>query len=120
MRMPAEGFYGGQMDKWQQPAPQPVAPVWRPAYAAPLQQQGLAVASLVLGIFSVTLGWCYVGVLTAPVGIILGIVSLVQIKNNPDRYTGKPLAIAGIVTSSISAVLLALFVIFVILLQVGK
>ena len=120
MRMSAEGFYGGPMDKWQQPAPQPVAPVWRPAYAAPSQQQGLAVASLGLGIFTVTIGWCYVGILTAPVGIILGIIALVQIRNNPERYTGKPLAIAGIVTSSIYAVLVALFVILVILVQVGK
>ena len=106
------------------PQQQPLAPAWQPpppprAYTPP-PQQGLAVASLVLGIFTVTIGWCYVGILTAPIGIILGIISLIQIKNSPERYTGKPLAVAGIVTSSIFAVLVALFVILAILLQVGK
>jgi hypothetical protein len=66
------------------------------------QKQGLAVASLVLGIFSITVGWCCsIGMLSAPVGIVLGIVSLVQIKNDPARNTGKPLSIVGLVLSSV-------------------
>lgn len=66
------------------------------------QKQGLAVASLVLGIFSITVGWCCsIGLLSAPVGIVLGIVSLVQIKNDPVRNTGKPLSIVGLVLSSV-------------------
>lgn len=66
------------------------------------QKQGLAIASLVLGIFSITVGWCCsVGLLSAPVGIVLGIVSLVQIKNDPSRNTGKPLSIVGLVLSSV-------------------
>jgi len=85
--------------------PQPVAPVWQPPPPPPVQvprgqKQGLAVASLVLGIFSVTIGWCCsIGLLSAPVGIVLGIVSLVQIKNDPANNTGKPLSIIGIVLS---------------------
>jgi hypothetical protein len=39
--------------------------------------------------------------LSAPVGIVLGIVSLVQIKNDPVRNTGKPLSIVGLVLSSV-------------------
>lgn len=59
-------------------------------------------ASLVLGIFSITIGWCCsIGLLSAPVGIVLGIVSLVQIKNDPVRNTGKPLSIVGLVLSSV-------------------
>jgi len=66
------------------------------------QKQGLAIASLVLGIFSITVGWCCsIGLLSAPVGIVLGIVSLVQIKNDPARNTGKPLSIVGLVLSSV-------------------
>jgi hypothetical protein len=87
--------------------PQPVAPAWQPPPPPPVQmasgqKQGLAVASLVLGIFSITVGWCCsIGMLSAPVGIVLGIVSLVQIKNDPVRNTGKPLSIVGLVLSSV-------------------
>jgi ABC-type antimicrobial peptide transport system permease subunit len=69
---------------------------------AGVPKQGLAVASLVLGIFSITFGWCCsLGLITAPTGIVLGIVSLVQIKNDPAGNTGKPLSIIGIVLGSV-------------------
>jgi Domain of unknown function (DUF4190) len=42
--------------------------------------------------------------LSAPIGIVLGIVSLVQIKNDPARNTGKPLSIVGIVLGGIYVV----------------
>ena len=90
--------------------PQPVTPAWQPpppppVYVAQGQKQGLAIASLVLGIFSITVGWCCsIGLLSAPVGIVLGIVSLVQIKNNPANNTGKPLSIIGIVLGGVYVV----------------
>jgi hypothetical protein len=86
--------------------PQPIAPAWQPPPPPPMRpatasKQGLAVAALVLGIFSITIGWCCsLGLLSAPTGIVLGIVSLVQIKNDPVKNTGKPLSIIGIVLSS--------------------
>jgi hypothetical protein len=85
--------------------PQPVAPAWQPPPPPPMRQgtnqkQGLAVASLILGIFSITIGWCCsIGLLSAPVGVVLGIISLVQIKNDPATNTGKPLSIIGIALS---------------------
>jgi hypothetical protein len=94
--------------------PQPLQSGWLPppppAYPV-AKQQSLAVASLVLGITSMTIGWCcYFGVLTGPVAITLGIISLVQMKNNPDKFSGKGMAIAGIVTGSLYFVSLALIV----------
>lgn len=83
--------------------PAPVTPAWHPP--PPIRQstgqkQGLAVASLILGIFSFTIGWCCsIGLLSAPIGIVLGIISLVQIKNDPATNTGKPLSIIGICLS---------------------
>ncbi|HEY2973204.1 MAG TPA: DUF4190 domain-containing protein [Pyrinomonadaceae bacterium] len=91
--------------------PQPLQSGWTPppppAYpAAP--QQSLAIASLVLGIVSVTVGWCCsFGILTAPIALILGIVSLVQVKNEPSKYGGKGLAIGGIVTGSLYLAIVA-------------
>jgi len=94
--------------------PQPPAATWQPppppAYSV-APQQGLALTSLILGIFSITIGWCCsLGVLTAPVGIVLGIVSLVQIKNDPSKHTGKPLAIIGIITGAAYLLFWALLV----------
>lgn len=94
--------------------PQPLEARWTPppppAYPV-AQQQGLAIASLVLGIVSITVGWCCsFGILTSPIAIILGIISLVQIKNDPNRYGGKGMAIGGIATGALYFVVLALIV----------
>ena len=76
------------------------------------QKQGLAVASLIVGIVSLTVGWCcYFGVVTGPVAIVMGIIQLVMIKNNPNEYTGKPLAIIGIVTGAVYFAVLAIIII---------
>lgn len=97
--------------------PPPPAPSWQPP-PPPMTystgpQQGLAVTSLILGLVSITAGWCcYFGVITAPISIILGAISLLNIKKDPSNYGGKPLAIIGIVTSSLYFVLLALLVLF--------
>jgi len=106
---PSGGFGSGQFSE-----PQPIQSGWQPppppAYIAG-PQQGLAVASLVCGIFTVTIGWCcYLGVITGPVAIGLGIYSLNQIKNYPDKFSGKPFAITGIVTGAIYFLGLALFI----------
>jgi hypothetical protein len=104
---PSGGIGAGQF-----PVPQPSQAAWQPPPPPPAgPQQGLAVASLVCGIFTVTIGWCcYLGVITGPVAIGLGIASLNQIKNNPDKFTGKPFAITGIVTGSLYFVFVALII----------
>jgi len=106
---PSGGFGSPQF-----PVPQPAQPAWQPPPPPPYAagpQQGLAVASLITGIFTVTIGWCcYLGVITGPVAIGMGIYSLVQIKNNPDKFTGKPLAIIGIVTGAVYFLGLAIFI----------
>jgi hypothetical protein len=86
------------------------APPPPPAY--PLKpQQTLAVASFVLGIVSVTLGWCCsFGVLTSPIALVLGIVSLVQIKNDPTKNGGKGFAIGGVVCGGLYLVILVLII----------
>jgi len=104
---PSGGIGAGQF-----PVPQPSQAAWQPPPPPPAgPQQALAVASLVCGIFTVTIGWCcYLGVITGPVAIGLGIASLNQIKNNPDKFTGKPFAITGIVTGSLYFVFVALII----------
>lgn len=106
-------------DRYTPPQYSPPAPVpsgWTPPPPPPYpasRQQGLAITSLVLGILSVTVGLCcYFGILTGPAALVLGIISLVQIKNDPAKYGGKGFAIGGIVTGGLYFALLALIIIF--------
>lgn len=87
---------------WQPPPP--------PSVMAP--KQGMAIASMICGIFTVTIGWCcYLGVVSGPVAIGLGIYQLIQIKNKPEENTGKPFAIVGIATASAYFLLLAVIIV---------
>lgn len=64
----------------------------------PTEVNGMAVASLVLGL----LGFVPL------VGLILGVIANNQIKNNPRKYTGKGMATAGIVLSIIWLIILVI------------
>jgi type II secretory pathway pseudopilin PulG len=87
------------------------APYPYPYYPQMQQSTGLAIASLIVGIISIfTLGLLGIGALT---GMVLAIVALVKIKNNPARYGGQGMAIAGLVTSAVSLVL-AFFIVMAI------
>lgn len=98
---------------WADPSPpaqwqghQPIAtppghlPVQYASYSSP--NQVLGILSIVLGACSVTIGWCCSsGLLFGPAAIIIGIVAMVQNKNNPEAYGGSGLAIGGIVLGSL-------------------
>ena len=63
-------------------------------------RQGMAIASLVIGILSVpTLGCLGFGAL---VGIVLGTIALVRANREPGEYGGRGLAIGGMVASALS------------------
>ena len=69
-------------------------------------RKGLAITSLVLGIISIpTLGLLEVGAVTA---IVLGAFALSRIRKEPAVYGGKGMAIAGIITSAVSLLLIAI------------
>ena len=73
------------------------APEHRPAV-----KQGMAIASLVLGILSLpSLGCLGIGALVA---IVLGIVALTRANREPHVYGGKGFAIGGIVAAAMSLV----------------
>jgi hypothetical protein len=95
-------------------APAPLQSGWTPPPPPPYPisgQQNLAVTSMVLGICSMTIGWCcYLGVVTGPIAVVLGIIALNQIKSDPTKYSGKGMAIAGIITGGLYFVLLALII----------
>src|SRR5947207_168138 len=66
-------------------------------------RKGLAITSLTLGIVGLpTLGLCFIGGIA---GIILGVKALNKIKADPAHFTGKGMAVSGIIISSLSLVL---------------
>jgi type IV pilus assembly protein PilA len=65
-------------------------------------RKGMAITALVLGILSFPLVCAFgAGLLTALIGLILGIVALVRANRNPETYGGKGMAIAGLITSGV-------------------
>ena len=111
--LPSGSGSGGQL-----PEAQPIKPAWQPppppAYAEP-PNKSLSLASMILGIISVTVGWMCFGPMPAIVAIILGAVSLSQIKKNPERVTGRQFAWVGVITGSLSLIIFAgLVVVYVI------
>ena len=84
------------------------------------QQQSLAVASLILGLISITFGWICGGPFFALLAVILGIIALMQIRKDPARYGGKPLALTGTIMGAIVlAIYVVLMAIWLIMMFVG-
>jgi len=137
---PTQAYRADEMPGWQtpgswsqpssQPPSPPPAPSWQTPSQPPAQQQSwspppppnvgmsrgqqqnpLAIASLAVGIFSMTIGLCcYMGLIAGPVAIGLGGVALSQMKNNPQQSgASKGMAIAGIVTGGAALVIILIF-----------
>lgn len=90
---------------WQPPPP----PLVYPGTSAP--SQSLAMASMIVGLGGILLSWCF-GPVPGIVALVLGLVALSQIKKSPEKYTGRGMAITGIVVG-------ALTIAFYILLVIG-
>jgi hypothetical protein len=88
-------------------APQPAPPV--PLAQASLtgrapETNSMAVAGLVMGILSMTVGLVCCGLLFNILGIIFSSVALSQIKRSPAQQAGRNLAIIGLVLSLLGLV----------------
>ena len=102
-------------DQWQ---PKP-APVWQPPPppfpGRQQQSQGLALASMIIGIIGLFTGLFCFGPIPGIAALILGLVALSQIKKTPDKTGGKVFAIIGIATGSLSIFFFILFMIIAII-----
>ncbi|MBA2566559.1 MAG: DUF4190 domain-containing protein [Thermoleophilaceae bacterium] len=80
-------------------------PIYQPVYAPAPKPNGLAIASLVLGIL-----WVYwIGSILA---LIFGMVGKSQIDNSGGAQSGRGMAIAGIVLGWVGIGILLLFILF--------
>jgi hypothetical protein len=90
-----------------QPAATPA--VFPSATFLPPENHSFATTGLVLGIISLTVGLCCCyGLPFSVTGMVFSIIALSQIRSQPDRYTGKGMAITGLVLCGLSLLLMAL------------
>lgn len=80
-------------------APKP--PPLSAAAATPARTSGMAIASLVLGV----LGLFTCGI-TALVGVVLGAIAMVKIRNSDNRVEGHGIALAGVIVSGVFLLLI--------------
>ena len=83
--------------------PQPIQPLaGQNTITVGQRTNGFAVAGFVLGLLSLFSFCCCAGLPFNLLGFTCSIIGLVQINNRPAAYTGKGLAIAGLITSALS------------------
>lgn len=94
----------------------PVQPAFSSAPSGFVAQQkkGLGIASMIMGILSMCVGWIpfvgWAGLILAILGAVFGGIQLSNIKKNPAAYGGKGMAITGLVLSIIALALVLLFI----------
>jgi hypothetical protein len=90
-----------------------------PGYGVAPQNEGLAVASMVVGIVSFVLACGYgIGLLGSPVAMVLGKVSLNRIDQSGGQLGGRGMAQAGFIMGIIGTILLALVIIGVVIIVI--
>jgi len=95
----------------QPPPPLTVAPAPFSVTAPPRTNQ-MAMAGMILGILSLTVGCCCYGLPFNIAGIICSLVALSQISKEPITQKGKAFAITGLVLSLLSLLMSGLLMIF--------
>ena len=100
-------------------APQQVVPPAGGAYPSPPgwasapRTDGMAIASMVLGIVTVPLVFFLIGFITGILAIVLGAVSRGRIGRSNGQLTGKGMALAGILVGAIAMVLYVVLLVIV-------
>jgi hypothetical protein len=89
---------------WQPPPPPFVPTKQQPS-------QGLALASMIMGILGIVTGGCF-GPIPGIIALVLGLTALSQIKKSPDKVGGKPFATAGVIIGAISVAFYTLLILW--------
>lgn len=77
-----------------------------------VEKKGFAVTSLVLGICGVIFFWASLfGVALNVLAIIFGVIGIVKVRNESKIYSGKGMAIAGLVLGIIGLALMLIIII---------
>jgi len=75
---------------------------------------------MVLGNLGLFVGMFCLGPVPGIAALVLGLVALSQIKSAPDRNGGKPFAIVGIITGSLSMVIFVGWLLFIVIANLAS
>ena len=67
---------------------------------------------MITGIAGILFGWWCFGPLPGVAALVMGMIALSQIKKTPEKVTGKPYAMAGVIIGAISLVIFVLWIIW--------
>ncbi len=80
------------------------------------QNKTLPIVSLILGILSVC---CYISPITGLIALITGYLGMKNVKDDPDNYGGRGLAMAGMITGGIFFLVGVVYWVLIILMYAG-
>ena len=88
--------------------------VARPQPMSAPRTNGMALTGMIMGIVACPFGLCccYIGMPLGVLGLIFSLVGLSQIRANPETQSGKGLAIAGLILSLLSFLVVIGFLVF--------
>jgi hypothetical protein len=95
-------------------SPGPWQPPPSPFRSNKQASQGLALASMIVGLLGIFTGGCF-GPVPGFIALVLGWMALSQIKKSPETVGGKPFAMAGVIIGAISLVFYLLLLIWFLL-----
>ena len=92
-----------------------------PLPLAPQRTNPFALTGMIMGLISITVGCCCCyGLPFNVLGIVCSLIALAQIQGSPDLYSGKALAITGLIMSLVSIALAGLMMILWLALGSGE
>ena len=87
---------------------------------AQTKDQTLPTISLILGIISLVMVCCYGGIWLGLPAAIIGYLGMKNADNDPNRYTGRGLAVAGMVMGIVTCLISIGYIIFIILAMLAS
>ncbi|QNN53058.1 DUF4190 domain-containing protein [Nocardioides mesophilus] len=99
------------------PGPPPPGYGYPPAgYPAPAPTNGKATAALIVGISTLVLSWCCGAGVLGLVAVVLGVKGRSEIRSSQGTQSGEGIAMAGIITGAVAAVIGILVVALIVIL----
>lgn len=96
----------GELSEFTGPAPQPIYPPgFQSISAEPRRINAFGITGLILGVISLPLSFCCAGLPFNVLGIVFSAIALAQMNNRPTEFSGKGIALGGLICSIVGLIL---------------